>query len=63
MGRTEEIYKASVRFSVGVENTAAEIDDAVERIAGVVKRLRESVPVAWVLQVSAGKMGPGREHG
>ncbi|MEE3285549.1 MAG: cysteine desulfurase family protein [Planctomycetota bacterium] len=46
MGRTEEVYKASVRFSVGVENTAAEIDDAVERIASVVKRLRESVPVA-----------------
>ncbi len=46
MGRTEEIYKASVRFSVGLENTEAEIDDAVERIAGVVRRLRESAPAA-----------------
>ena len=46
MGREEEVYRASVRFSVGVENTVEEIDEAVERIAGVVQRLRESAPVA-----------------
>jgi cysteine desulfurase len=46
MGRVEEVYRASVRFSVGVENTVEEIDEAVERIAGVVQRLRESAPVA-----------------
>ena len=46
MGRDEEVYRASVRFSVGVENTVEEIDEAVERIAGVVQRLRESAPVA-----------------
>ena len=46
MGCAEEIYRASVRFSVGVENTIGEIDEAVRRIVGVVQRLRESAPVA-----------------
>ena len=46
MGCSEEVYTASVRFSVGVENTVGEIDEAVRRIAGVVQRLRESAPVA-----------------
>jgi len=45
MGRSEEVYRASVRFSVGVENTVEEMDEAVQRIAGVVQRLRESAPV------------------
>lgn len=46
MGCDEEVYMASVRFSVGIENTVGEIDEAVRRIAGVVQRLRESAPVA-----------------
>ena len=46
MGRSEEVYRASVRFSVGLENTVEEIDEAVRRVSGVVARLRESAPVA-----------------
>ncbi|GIT31659.1 MAG: hypothetical protein Ct9H300mP1_37050 [Planctomycetaceae bacterium] len=45
-GRSEEVYRASVRFSVGLENTVEEIDEAVRRVSGVVARLRESAPVA-----------------
>ena len=40
MGCEPEIYKSSVRFSVGIENTAQEIDEAVRRIARVVEQLR-----------------------
>jgi cysteine desulfurase len=40
MGRGPEVYKSSVRLSVGIENTSEEIEDAAERIAGVVGRLR-----------------------
>ena len=46
MGRSEEVYRASVRFSVGLENTVEEIDEAGRRVSGVVARLRESAPVA-----------------
>ena len=41
MGAPPEVYKASVRFTVGLENTLAEMDEAVERIARVVARLRK----------------------
>jgi cysteine desulfurase len=41
MGAPPEVYKASVRFTVGLENTLAEMDDAVERIARVIARLRK----------------------
>jgi len=40
MGGGREIYKSSVRLSLGIENTAAEIDEAAERIVAVVRRLR-----------------------
>jgi cysteine desulfurase len=40
MGVEPEICKSSVRFSVSCHNTAAEIDDAVERISAVVTRMR-----------------------
>ncbi len=46
MGRTEEVFRASVRFSVGLENTVEDIDEAVRRVSGVVARIRESAPVA-----------------
>ena len=39
MGAPPEVYKASVRFTVGLENTLAEMDDAVDRIGRVVVRL------------------------
>lgn len=41
MGAPPEVYKASVRFTVGLENTLAEMDDAVERISRVIARLRK----------------------
>jgi cysteine desulfurase len=41
MGAPPEVYKASVRFTVGLENTLEEMDDAVERIARVILRLRK----------------------
>ncbi|MDA1014303.1 MAG: cysteine desulfurase family protein [Planctomycetota bacterium] len=40
MGREPEVYKSSVRFSVGIENSPEEIDDAIRRITNVVRRLR-----------------------
>ena len=40
MGAPPEVYKASVRFTVGLENTVAEMDDAAERISRVIARLR-----------------------
>ena len=40
MGCPPEIASASVRFSLGYENTLAEIDEAVKRIAECVSRLR-----------------------
>ena len=40
MGCPPEIYRSAVRFSVGPENTAAEIDEALQRIARVVSHSR-----------------------
>ena len=40
MGAPPEVYKASVRFTVGLENTHTEMDDAAERIGRVIARLR-----------------------
>jgi len=41
MGVPAEIAKASVRFSLSLFNTPDEIDDATQRIAAVVARLRK----------------------
>ena len=41
MGCPPEVYESAVRFSVSVENTTEEIDEAIDRIATVVKRLRD----------------------
>ncbi len=40
MGVPSDLCIASVRFSVGIENTDAEIDEAISRIAAVVTRMR-----------------------
>lgn len=40
MGRTEDVYKSAVRFSVHSDLTNAEIDEAIVRVARVVKRNR-----------------------
>jgi cysteine desulfurase len=42
MGVSSDIYRSSVRLSVSAVNTLSEIDDAVERIAVVVNRLRQA---------------------
>lgn len=41
MGAPPEVYKASVRFTIGLENTLSEMDDAAERISRVITRLRK----------------------
>lgn len=41
MGAPPEVYRASVRFTVGLENTLEEMDDAAERIGRVIARLRK----------------------
>jgi cysteine desulfurase len=47
MGCPPEVFRAAVRFSVGLENTPAEIDEALERITAVIHRLRAaSAPAA-----------------
>jgi len=46
MGCPSEVSRASVRFSVSIENTAAEIDEAIDRISTVVARLRNSAGAA-----------------
>lgn len=40
MGLGEDVYRSAVRFSVAFDNTEAEISEAIQRIAGVVNRLR-----------------------
>jgi cysteine desulfurase len=40
MNRSREVWHSSVRFSVGIETTLEEIDEAAERIAATVNRLR-----------------------
>lgn len=40
MGAPPEVYKASVRFTVGLENSLDEMDGAAERIGRVIARLR-----------------------
>ncbi len=45
MDRPEEVYSSSVRFSVSIENSLQEIDQAVVRIAGVVKHQRQLAEV------------------
>ncbi len=41
MGCTPEVCLSSVRFSVGIQNSVAEVDEAVVRIVEVVRRLRQ----------------------
>ncbi|MGE5195664.1 MAG: cysteine desulfurase family protein [Deltaproteobacteria bacterium] len=42
MNRPKEVWHSSVRFSVGIENTTAEIEQAAATIAATVNRLRAS---------------------
>jgi len=42
MQKPPEVYRASLRFSVGIDNTEAEIDEAVRRISEVVNRQRQT---------------------
>jgi cysteine desulfurase len=40
MRKGKEVYSSAVRFSVGIENTLEEMDEAVRRISEVVSRMR-----------------------
>jgi cysteine sulfinate desulfinase/cysteine desulfurase-like protein len=40
MAKPPEVYSSAVRFSVGVQNTPEEMDDAVERISAVISKMR-----------------------
>ncbi len=42
MGCPPEVYRASVRFSVGPENTEAEIQEAIQKISRVVRNARSN---------------------
>jgi len=42
MGCEPEVYKSAVRFSVGIENTPEQIDEAVSRISTVISHLRQT---------------------
>jgi cysteine desulfurase len=42
MGTPEEVLRSALRFSLSALNTEAEINEAVRRIAAVVRRLRDS---------------------
>lgn len=41
MGISREIARSTLRFSVGITNTLAEIDEAVTRVARVIERMRQ----------------------
>jgi cysteine desulfurase len=43
MGCAPEVYRASVRFSVGLDNTEAEIVEAIQRISRVVANARACI--------------------
>lgn len=45
MGCPPEVYRSAVRFSLSVENTVEEIEDAAGRIVEVVQRLRGQEPL------------------
>jgi cysteine desulfurase len=40
MGSPPEVYRSAVRFSLGVDNTPRDVDEAIARISAVVRRLR-----------------------
>ena len=40
MGKTPEEVRSTVRFTFGAEVTKADVDDAIERIRKVIKKLR-----------------------
>jgi cysteine desulfurase len=45
MGIDEKVAHGAIRFSLSKWTTEAEVDRAVEVVGGVVKRLRETLPV------------------
>jgi len=57
MGCPPDVYRSSVRFSLGVETTRDEIDRATEIIARVVKRLRSASSTAFPPPSKGGQGG------
>jgi cysteine desulfurase len=45
MNRPREVWHSSVRFSIGIETTAPEIDQAAQIIARIVNQLRSQSPI------------------
>lgn len=45
MGASPARARASVRFSLGIYNTEAEVDAVLERLPGIIQKLRENAPV------------------
>ena len=46
IGRDRVTASASVRFSLGKDNTDDDVDEAVERLATILRRMRQSRSVA-----------------
>lgn len=46
MGLSPERARSSVRFSLGVDNTDADVDYLLEHLPGIISRLREASPAA-----------------
>ena len=46
MGTPDDVLRSAVRFSLSALNTEGEMDEAVRRIAAVVRRLRDSGTMA-----------------
>ena len=56
MGMSPDRARASIRFSLGKQNTAEDIDFALELIPATVARLRELVPKRQVYNKSQSKL-------
>jgi cysteine sulfinate desulfinase/cysteine desulfurase-like protein len=46
MGAADDVLRSAVRFSISALNTEAEMDEAVRRVAAVVRRLRNTDTMA-----------------
>ena len=59
LGTSEQLARASLRFGLGRFNSVEEVDHVVERVAQVVRRLREMSPVA---EAPAARPDPAAVH-
>lgn len=59
MGCSAERARASVRFSLGVENTAEEVDRVLDQLPKIIEKLRANAPLATPVSPSEGRPSPG----